>query len=79
MKCPYCDGSGELKPEAVHFGTLLLIQRRAKGFTQEQLAEKVGRSRAQIANLESGRGDVPLKQVMRMAEALGISAKELVP
>lgn len=79
MKCPYCDGSGKLEGSSVHFGVLLTAARKAKGLTQLQLAEQVGRSRAQIANLEVGRGDIPLGQVIRIAEALGISAKDLVP
>ena len=79
LKCPHCKGTGELHASDVHFGLLLRINRDAKGWTQERLAEAVGRSRAQIANLEGGRGDVPLQLVLKIADALEISAKDLVP
>ncbi len=79
MKCPYCNGTGDISGPDAHFGVLLRAARAAKGWTQEELAGRIGRSRAQIANLEVGRGDIPLKMVLKCAEALGISAKELVP
>lgn len=77
MKCPHCQGTGELN--APHFGDLIHAQRRAKGMTQQDVSEKAGISRAQVANMEAGRTDVPLKTLQRLAAALECSMKDLVP
>lgn len=77
MKCPHCDGTGVL--DAPSFGTLVIAARKASGMTQHELAAKSAISRGQLANIETDRTDVPLKTLQRIADALGISAKELVP
>lgn len=79
MKCPYCDGTGTLTQEHTHVGALVLAARHSKGLTQLELSQDCGLSRAQIANLETGRTDIPVKTLMRIAKALGVSASELVP
>jgi transcriptional regulator with XRE-family HTH domain len=79
MKCPYCDGKGQIKPEAVTVGTMILAVRKAKKLTQEQLCQKVSLSRAQVANIESGRSDMPLKTLARFAAALNCSMRDLMP
>lgn len=77
MKCPYCDGRGELKDAT--FGMLVTIARKNAGLTQHDLSVRAALSRGQIANIETDRTDVPLKTVQRLADAIGISAKELIP
>lgn len=67
MKCPHCNGTGTL--DAPHYGDLVHAQRRARGMTQQDVAEKAGISRAQIANMEAGRTDIPLKTLARIASA----------
>ena len=79
MKCPYCDGTGTLGAEHSHVGALVLMRRKAVGLTQEQLASKAQLSRGQIANLEVGRTDIPIKTLARIAAALDCSMKDLVP
>ena len=79
MKCPHCNGTGELAAEAIHPGALLLAQRKARDMTQAALATLIGMSRTQIANIEIGRSDMPLKTLAKFALALGVSMKELVP
>lgn len=79
MKCPRCKGTGEISLSGLTFGDLLLSHRTAKGWTQEQLSEAVGCTRSHIANLELGKSDVPLKTVQRIADALSVSAKDLIP
>lgn len=79
MKCPHCDGTGQMPMERADFGTMLLARRRAAGLTQDELAKKILKSRAQIANLEGGRGDPSMKTVRAIAEALGCSARDLIP
>jgi transcriptional regulator with XRE-family HTH domain len=47
--------------------------------TQAELASKAGLSRGQLANIEVGRTDMPIKTLQRIAVALDCSAKELLP
>ena len=60
-------------------GSCVLAMRRKAGLTQEDLASKSGLSRGQIANLETDRTDLSIKALMRVAEALGVSAGGLLP
>lgn len=79
MKCPHCDGTGELPPEDAHVGTLIMTHRKARGMTQEELANALGKSRPQIANIEAGRSSFDVRQLREYADALGVSARELIP
>lgn len=79
MKCPHCDGTGELKPSEVTVGAMVLSFRKSVGMTQQELSAKCSLSRAQIANLEAGRTDIPTLTLRRIADALGCSAKDLMP
>ena len=47
-------------------------------YTQAALAERIGRSRAWLANIESGRRDIKLKDAAVIARTLGISLDTLV-
>jgi transcriptional regulator with XRE-family HTH domain len=78
MKCPRCGGTGEIPDELFHFGDLLRMQRDRAGMTQLELANLAGIGRAQIANLETGRGDPSLVTLRKLAKALGCSPKDLV-
>lgn len=79
MNCPYCNGTGKLEHGEVTFGSLILAQRRLRGWSQEELAAEVGFSRGQVANIETNRTDIPLKTLARYATAFGCSMKDLVP
>lgn len=79
MKCPRCGGSGDLPDASVHVGDMIRLQREARGWTQQILAERVGRSRAQVANLESGRSDIPVSGLQKFAAAFGCPMKDLCP
>lgn len=46
--------------------------RRGRDWTQEQLAERAGVSRATVAKIETGEGDVNLSVLSRLAWALGV-------
>jgi transcriptional regulator with XRE-family HTH domain len=61
------------------FGHLLASARRSRRVSQAELANRVGRSRVTIANLESGKQNVQLHQVFTLAAALDIPAIELIP
>lgn len=81
MKCPHCDGTGEISVPngSPHSGLLILAARKAAGMTQSDLGTKVGRSNSHIANIEKGRFSFDVRQLAAFAEALGVTAKDLVP
>lgn len=79
IKCPHCDGTGKIPLSGATVGDMILVARKAKRMTQERLASEVGLSRAQVANIEGGRSDVPMKTLKRFADALGTTMRELVP
>ena len=47
--------------------------RKTRGITQEQLAEKLGVQRATISNYEIGRRSPHIKDLEKIADALGVS------
>lgn len=47
--------------------------------TQEQLAERVGLSRTAITNIECGRQRLLVDQLIEIADALEVSAADLLP
>ena len=65
--------------ERANFGDMILARRKASGMTQDELSKKVGLSRAQIANVEGGRSDIPLKTLNRFTEALKCAPRDLLP
>lgn len=77
MKCPHCDGTGQLSDPDV--GAFVLATRKRKGLTQLELSEACGLSRGQIANLETGRTDLSIKALYRVAKALDVQPRELLP
>lgn len=54
-------------------GLLVRDQRRAKGLTQAELAERAGSSREWIRFLESGKQSLELGLTLRALSALGIA------
>ena len=58
--------------------TRLAEARRARGFTQEQLAAASGVHRVTIARLETGAVAPNLKTLERLAVALGVSIDRLI-
>lgn len=78
-KCPHCMGLGYLTPATASVGSMILYHRKRIKMTQDELAAKTGVSRPQIANIESGRHDPPISRLRAFAQALGVSAKDLIP
>lgn len=68
--CPHCNGLGQL-PES--FSDRLKDAREAKAMTQAQLSERVGVSRPQLANLETGRGDASVPVLIGLSAELEVS------
>jgi transcriptional regulator with XRE-family HTH domain len=52
---------------------------KSKGLTQEQLAEKIGTSTPWIGQLETGRELPNVKMLAKIARALQVKVKDLIP
>jgi transcriptional regulator with XRE-family HTH domain len=59
-------------------GQTVAKYRQAKGLSQEALAEKAGLHRTYLSDIERGVRNPGIKNVVRLAKALGISTAELV-
>ena len=73
--CPTCGGEGTI---AVTLGDRIKEAREESGLTQDGLANRVGISRSQIANIEAGRVDPALATFRDIALALGRTADDLL-
>ena len=61
-------------------GANIAARRKALRFKQAEIAEKIGLTRASVANIEKGRQKLMLHQVYKLAVALEIdSITDLVP
>ena len=60
------------------FGRQLRKYREAKTLTQEVLAEKANMDRTYVSDIERGVRNPGIKNVARLAEALGISSAKLM-
>ncbi len=65
-------------PILAAFGQGVRIQRDAKSLSQEALAEKAGLDRTYISDIERGTRNPGIKNVVRLAKALGITTAKLV-
>ena len=62
----------------IRIGFNLMKQRRLKGWTQEQLAEKSGVSRSRISKRESGKENFNIESLFLIAQSLEIDFIELL-
>jgi transcriptional regulator with XRE-family HTH domain len=71
-----------MNPDSIyrHIGELIKIQRKQHKppFTQEKLAQRLGISRASLANIETGRQNVLVHQLYDFARALGLSPADFL-
>lgn len=65
-------------PVLIAFGRCLRAHRNARGFSQELLAEKANLDRTYISDIERGGRNPGIKNVVRLARALGIPTAKLV-
>jgi len=63
---------------AEQFGRRLRAKRRWAGHSQESLAKAAGVHRAYVGYLENGRREPRIGTVLKLANALGVEAGELV-
>lgn len=61
------------------FGENLRVVRKAKGFSQEQLAYTAGLDRSYVGKMERGQVNVTIEKIYVLARTLSCSPKELVP
>ena len=59
------------------FGQRVRYLRKEKGLTQEQLSFEIDADNSYIANIENAHRDIPLSRVNKIANALGVTLKEL--
>ena len=59
-------------------GTRIKQMRRAKGLSQEELADLAGCHRTYVGMLERGEGNPSLGVLSNIAEALGVEAVDLL-
>ena len=60
-------------------GTIIKQARTAKGFTQEELAEKVGVKKSAVAKWENGRvSEIKRSNLKMLSEVLGLNPNQLL-
>lgn len=62
----------------VAFGRRVREVRKAKGISQEKLAELAGIDRSYMGNIERGEKNVTLKKVYEICDALGVNVHDLI-
>lgn len=65
-------------PSLEKFGDRIRKLRKARGLSQEELAELAGLHRNYIGGIERGERNIALLNIMRLAKALKISPSELL-
>ncbi|MGD1087364.1 MAG: helix-turn-helix transcriptional regulator [Verrucomicrobiota bacterium] len=59
------------------FGERVRTLRRAKGLSQEALAEAADLDRSYIGSVERGERNISLQNIVKIASGLGVSTSEL--
>lgn len=62
----------------VKFGKKIKNIRNKKGFSQEKLASKSGLHRTYISDIERGDRNVSIRNIEKIAKALGVKPSELL-
>jgi DNA-binding XRE family transcriptional regulator len=76
IECPKCHGTGTV---SMSFGMLVQMRRKTLGITQEELAEKVGLTRPQVTNIETGSVSTDIRRLRDFAAALDCQVDDLIP
>lgn len=70
-------GSGGANQDRGAFGRRVRTLRLARGFSQEELAERAGLHRTYVSSLERGQRNVGLDNIHALARALDVTPAEL--
>ncbi|MBK1693457.1 hypothetical protein CKO09_01715 [Chromatium weissei] len=62
----------------MHIHEKLKVMRRCKGWSQEEMAEKLGYSPNGYAKIERGETDIKVDQLEKIAEAIGIDLQQFL-
>jgi transcriptional regulator with XRE-family HTH domain len=70
-----------MRPESIYksIGEIVRSKRRLVNWSQVQLAQKLGISRATLANIETGRQRILVHQLYSFAAVLDMKTAELLP
>lgn len=79
MKCPTCDGTGEIDARHVSLGVVIAARRNELRLKQQELADAIGVSRTTLANMETGRQSIPIDRVRPLAAALQMDVGDFLP
>ena len=63
----------------VRFGEKLRDIRLDLGYSQEELSFKAGLHRTYISSVERGKRNISLTNIKKLADALGLKMKDLMP
>jgi len=63
----------------VRFGRRLRELRKERGLSQEELAFRAGLHRTYVSSAERGERNVALINIERLANALGVDIRDLIP
>ena len=63
----------------VRFGEKLRNIRLDLGYSQEELSFKAGLHRTYISSVERGKRNISLTNIKKLADALGLKMKDLMP
>ena len=67
-----------LSPATIEFGARVRQQRQAKGWSQESLADAAGLHWTYVGQIERGRRNLTLHNILKLASALEIDAGTLI-
>lgn len=62
----------EARAKSYYFAELLKEHRKAQKMTQQQLADKIGKKREYISQIERGNSDMQLSTFLQISNALGL-------
>lgn len=78
MKCPLCNGTGEVDIGTMALGDQLRFCREKAGLSLREVETKSGVSNAVLSQYENGKVKQPSFQaVMKLCDVYGISPKDL--
>lgn len=74
-QCPICNGTGVVEPP---FGDRIADLRKASGWTQGDLASKLGIARSSVANIEGGRQEVGTANLVVLSHIFNVTTDHLL-